>query len=476
MSAEGRVARNSGWLVLQPLILNAVSIFAMGYITRTLGTADYGRFTLAFALVAMFMPISNMGLRSVTVRDIAAARETTRSHLAKMLGTRGLLALTSVAGLMATTWALGYDRLTIHIALIASLTIVAQALSSTLQDGFQAHERMSLVAYSQFVGGGLLTLLSCVVLFLGFGVVALTTTYLVGSVITLVAAIVLMRPISKLGVEFDFAYARHKLLQAAPFFVPNIIAAVGGKIGTVLLGEFATETAVGFFGAASSLTDRLIVIADGICTAIYPALTLLYATSKDDAAKLFTRFYEYLVILALPIGVGTSILAKPIITLICGSDFEGAGPVLIVSVWGLAATFVTSIQFWSLGAMHQERVGARVAIISTVVCVLCNIVFIPLWAEVGTALASLVSTVVSFFLVRRAIKTFLVPHLMEVKRFLRVCLASVLMAAAVYPLRNFPVLIAIGVGAVVYGACLILFGTVSREELNMVLAKVRRRS
>lgn len=476
MSAEGRVARNSGWLVLQPLILNAVSIFAMGYITRTLGTADYGRFTLAFALVAMFLPFTNMGLRSVTVRDIAADRATTRSHIAKMLTTRGVLAALAVAGMMVATWALGYDRLTIQLALIASLTLVAQALSSTLQDGFQAHERMSLVAYSQFVGGGLLTILSCLVLFMGFGVVALTATYLVGSLVTLLTAIVLMRPISKLGVELDVKYALQKLVQAAPFFLPNIIAAVGGKIGTVLLSKFATDTAVGYFGAASSLTDRLSVIADGICTAIYPTLTVLYATSKDDAAKLFTRFFEYLVILALPIGVGTSLLAKPIISLICGSDFAGAGPVLIVSVWGLAATFVTSIQFWSLGAMHHERVGARAAIISTVVCVLCNVVFIPLWAEVGTALASLVSTLVSFFLVRRAITTYLVPRLMELKRFLRVCLASALMAAAVYPLRSLPVLIAIGTGAVVYGACLVLFGAISREELNVALAKVLRRS
>lgn len=475
MSAEGRVARNTGWLVIQPLLLNAVSVFAMGYITRTLGTEDYGKFTLAFVFAAMFAPFSNMGLRSVTVRDIAEDKSATTTHMAKMLVTRTALSFAAAAALGVATLFLGYDSLTVKLSMIAAITLIVQAVSSTFHDAFQAHERMSFVAYSQFVGGSALTLLSCLVLFLGFGVVALTVTYVVGGLITLAVAIYLMRRVAPLELSFDFGYARQKLVQAAPFFVPNIIAVVGGKIGTVLLSKFATETSVGFFGAATSLTDRLAVISDGVCTAIYPTLTVLYATSRLDAANLFKRFFGYLVILALPIGVGTSLLARPIMTLVCGSAFEGAGPVLIVSVWGLAASFVTSIQFWALGAMHLERIGARVAILSTVVCVVCNVIFIPLWAEVGTALASLVSTLFSFFIVRRTITRELSSELMELRRFLRVVLASLLMAGVVYLLRHTPVLLPIVAGAVVYGFSLIVFGGISREELDVALNKILRR-
>lgn len=475
MSAEGRVARNSVWLVFQPLVLNAVSIFAMGYITRTLGAADYGRFTLAFALVQMFTPFSNMGLRSVMVRDIAADRDATESHLARMLGTRSLLALGAVAAMFVATWALGYDSLTIKIAAIASITLVTQSLSTTLQDAFQAHEKMAPVAYSQFVGGGCLTILSCLVLFAGYGVVELTFTYVVGGLITLTVGTWLMRAIARVRIRLDFDFVRKKLLQAAPFFVPNIIAAVGGKIGTVLLSKFAPQASLGYFGAAGSLTDRLVVIGDGICTAIYPTLTVLYQKSQEDAAKLFKRFFEYLVMLALPIAVGTTLLARPIISLVCGKAFEGAAPVLIVSVWGLATTFVTSIQFWTLGALHKERIGARIAIMSTVVCVVCNVVFIPLWAEVGTALASLVSTVLSFILIRRAITTYLLPELIGWKRLSRIVVSVVLMGAAVYPLRHLPVLIAIAAGAATYAGSLIVFGAVSREELRFAVNKILRR-
>lgn len=475
MSAEGKVVRNSVWLVVQPLLLNAVSIFAMGYITRKLGAADYGRFTLAFVFVAMFAPFSNMGLRAVTVRDIAADKSTTNFHLAQMLGTRALLSVLVVGVMVTATWLMGYDRVTIQLTFIASLTLVAQALSSTIQDTFQAHERMSHVAYSQFIGGTTLTILSCLVLFVGFGVSALTVTYVLGAIVTLVVAVVLVRPIADVKLALDVRYALRKLRQAAPFFVPNLIASVGGKVGAVLLSKFATESAVGYFGAANSLTDRLVVIVDGVCTAIYPTLTVLYATSKEEAGRLFQRFFEYLLILALPIGVGTTILARPIIKLVCGEAFEGAAPVLIVLVWGLAASFVTAIQVWALAAMHHERIAARVGIISTVVCVIGNVVFIPLWAEVGTALASLVSTLVSFVLVQGPVRKLLVPALIPWNRLGRVCLACFAMGAIVYLLRATPVLLAIGAGAVVYGIALVLLGTITRAELNQGWAKIMRR-
>lgn len=475
MSTEGRVARNTVWLVFQPLLLNAISIFAMAYITRTLGTADYGRFTLVFALAAMFAPLSNMGLRAVTVREIAANKEQTSVSVSKMLGTRGVLACLTAVAMTITVWALGYDTLTMKLAVIASGTLIVQALSSTLQDAFQAHERSSLVAYSQFVGGFILTLLSCLVLYLGFGVLALASVYVVGGAITLFIASRSMRKMVTYRIEFDRKVAIQTIIQAAPFFVPTIIAVVSSRFGTLLLSKFANETAVGLFGAAYALTDRLGVISDGVGTAIYPALSALYPKSKEDAAKLFRTFFEYVVILALPMAVGVTLLARPIITLVCGDEFMAAAPVLTVLVWGVAANFATAMLFWALEAIRLERPRARVSVISAVVCLVCNAIFIPLWAEVGTAFASLVATAVNFVLARKLIADNLASELMTYGRLARVSAACIAMGAVVYFIRDLPVILPILAGAVVYGLALLAFGAVSYDELSKTVRQFAQR-
>ncbi len=79
MESSVRVAKNSLWLIAQPVLLNLLSLLAVPYITRMLGEEDYGRFTLGFALIAMFSPLVNMGLRAITVRDLVVARENCRA-------------------------------------------------------------------------------------------------------------------------------------------------------------------------------------------------------------------------------------------------------------------------------------------------------------------------------------------------------------------------------------------------------------
>ena len=52
MSAERTVAKNTAWLVLQPLLMNVLSLAATAYITRGLGATEFGRFNLGLGFVA----------------------------------------------------------------------------------------------------------------------------------------------------------------------------------------------------------------------------------------------------------------------------------------------------------------------------------------------------------------------------------------------------------------------------------------
>ena len=81
------VVKNSLWLSIQPLKLNVISIFAIGYIARVLGQEEYGRFLFAFTFVSMFSPISNFGSRAITVRSIGESRESAAPLLGKFFST-----------------------------------------------------------------------------------------------------------------------------------------------------------------------------------------------------------------------------------------------------------------------------------------------------------------------------------------------------------------------------------------------------
>ena len=211
---------------------------------------------------------------------------------------------------------------------------------------------------------------------------------------------------------------------------------------TILVDYLLTKT--------TDLIDRLLVFPDGICTAIFPTLAILHKNSPDEAAQLFRRYFEYLFMTGLPIAVGTTILAEPIVVLLFGRQYLSAIPVLVILSWGLFLTFLASLQFWTLGAIHEEKKGARIALIVTPLGVLFNLALIPYFHERGIAWANLAATLVSLVLLRHHIRRKFVRPIVSWSRLVRLVGASALMGLLVLPARKLNIAVPLAVGAVSY--------------------------
>jgi O-antigen/teichoic acid export membrane protein len=140
MSAERTVARNTIWLTLQPLAMNVLSLGATMYLTRRLGAAEWGRFNLCLAFVAMLAPLANLGLRTLANRHAAQHRESAREFLGQVLVLRVLFALLTALILIAAAPLMipgGGARAAVAVM---AFGLVVTSVSQTLLDGFQAFE------------------------------------------------------------------------------------------------------------------------------------------------------------------------------------------------------------------------------------------------------------------------------------------------------------------------------------------------
>lgn len=476
MSSTRTVAKNSLWLVLQPLLLNFISIAATAYIARTLGKVDYGKFIFAFSFVAMFMPLVNMGLRAITVREVAKDRSCAAEYTKKMLASRLGLSIVVVILIVLSINMMGVEARTKIIVYLASLTIISTSIWTTLIDVFQAFEKMSYVAYSQFYGGFILTVLSVLVLFMGFGLSGLTLAYVLGNIITMgVAWLYISKLIGRPTFEFDWQFIKNNLAKGAPFFYPSIVALAGMKIGIILLSIFSGDASVGVFGAANNLVEKLIIIPDGICTAMFPTLIILYQQSPQKAAHLFRKYFEYLLIIALPIAVGTTMLAKPIILLIYGPNYIAAVPVLQILVWWLFFQFLLSMQGSTLGAIHQERKAALVSFVVAPIYIVLNLLLIPMFQERGTAWANLVSAIFSFMLLSYYIKVHFVQDIIPVHRIMRIVGAVFMMGLSIYWFIDEIIIFPLVIGFLSYITVVVVFGVVSWRELQQLKSILMKR-
>ncbi len=472
---EQRVVKNSFWLIAQPLILNFISIFVVGYIARTLGQADYGKFVFAFAFVSLFNPLANFGLRAITVREIAEEKNAAGTFAGKMAVFRFFLALLAISAVFISINLMGYPQMTKTVVYIASLTILFRTTSTTFQDVFQAHEKMQYVAYTRIISGLTLTALSVIVLYIGFGLIELTMVYVFGSLLALIlATLFLLKRFTIPKLRIDLSFFKQNLYKGLPFFSPSLVTLIGTKIGIIFLSKMTGDASVGVYGAANNLVEKLVIVPDGICTAAFPTIAALYKNSRDAAASLFHRAFLSLFLLGLPIAIGTSILARRIVTLIYGDTYTASIFVLQILVWWLFFRFLTSIQGVTLGAIHKEKKNAKIRIITASCGVVLSLLLIPRLKELGLAISMLLMTISYFFLLFVYIKRYLVTSLIKKDVFFKAVAINGIMGVLVFLLKDHNLFLVIPGAALFYLSVLLKLKIVKKSDLLNIKAALMR--
>jgi len=163
-----------------------------------------------------------------------------------------------------------------------------------------------------------------------------------------------------------------------------------------MLSLFRSEEEVGLYGAAAAITAALMLLPLAYRTAVFPPMSRLYATSRPAMQTLFDRSFKYLIILALPMAVGTILLADPFITLVYEGGFAPSAAVLRVLMLPTVIIFANVLNARLLVVSNNQWVIARSLMVSLVVNVLLNLILVPICGVMGVSYARLVSTMVIF--------------------------------------------------------------------------------
>jgi len=473
MSQVARIAKNSILLVTQQLLLNIISIFAVGYIARSIGKVDYGKFIFAFNFAALFIPFTSLGLAAVATREITENIDKVNSILGKLLIFRIIAFLIVYFILVLVVNVMGYPVETKTLVYLAGLTLGIWAIINTCFSVFQAFERAEYVAFTMFILGSILTILSLLLVWLGFGLFGVTVAYVIGQATGLLPVFFCLKKLKvRPKFSFDLTYYLSLLKRARNFFLPDMATTVGKKSGIVILSKFAGDLHVGLYGAAFNLVEKVLVIPDSICTSLFPVFIKSYRNSLDDLISIYKKFFKYFLILSLPIATVVSFISDRIIKLIYGVQFASAGPLLVLLSWWLFFSFLDYIQLYALSAIHREKKAARSSYISNMIYIIVAFVLIGLYKSMGAVisitLASALSFTLNFYNVSRQFK----KNFLDYRSLRKIVFANVVLVIVLLFSREISVLIVILFVPAFYLLILSLLGLMKIGEMKDILAKI----
>lgn len=455
MKTEKRVIRNSLLMFGQNVVVYGLTLFVAGVMARRLGQEHFGIFNYSFVFADIFFVFATLGLRSVTVREVAQSKGSIQNYIEMAFTLRFLLGLIAWLILVGVAWIMHRDSLVFICLAIASVSVVLNSVSTFMRDVFQGMERMEVEASTQiairfFTLIGVITAFHC-----GGGLLSVVAIYTAGSIVGVAIPFAALR---RAGIPLRFRLSlpdtKKELRKGLPFAVNSWIGLFRSKVNPILLGQMGTQAMVGVFTAGKTLLYPMYVIPDSISTALYPTIAREWRNPSAKVELLLQRLYFYITLLGLPIGIGGFICAEQVIGLIFGPGYPEAARVFKILVLIMPLEFLTLPATYALGAIHQQRKVVITTVSAAIVNVLLNILLIPAYGAIGSAFAGVAVSVLYFamsqYFLSRHFHTF-----GDSPRYFRLILATVLMAAVVYPLRNSNPAISILSGMAVY-ACLVL--------------------
>lgn len=262
-----------------------------------------------------------------------------------------------------------------------------------------------------------------------------------------------------------------------------------GQLQDVLsLSEEAAATLYGQYTLSSNLYNLLPAFLPAVAISLIPAISVA-ATRKDhqEVNRVVSASFRLIAVLAIPAGVGLSVMAGPILQLLYPAKPEAAAAATYhLQILGVASIFVCLMLLTNsiMQAHNKARWPIYTMLLGGVIKVAVNYILVGdpdiniKGAPVGTLVCYLLIAVMNLVLVYRLLEKK--PNYLAY--FLKPAAASAVMGAgcwAVYGLasrfvgegylaRALATMAAIGVAVVIYLVLVIALRIITREDLKMV--------
>lgn len=414
MSTARKIAKNTTVLYIAQIITYILGFFITVYTIRYLSVNSYGILSTALALTGIFTVFSDLGLSTLTVREVARNKSLTQKYVGNTTVMKLILSLSTFILTIATVYIIGYSSTTVTVIYILTASYIFNAFSSIFYSIFQSYQQMEYQSVATILNSVVMFIGTFLAIFLGLDVIAFASVYLIANGINFIYVLVTYafkyhRP----NIEVDLSFWKPTIIEALPLSITSILGVLIFRVDTVMLSIVKGAVAVGFYNAAYRLMEALIFLPQVYTTSIFPVFSTLYVSSKKPLKNAYLKSFKYLTILSLPIAVGTTLLAEPIILFLFKSTYTPSILALQIVVWVLPFIFVNYIQGSLLTAMNRQITLLKITAAALGLNVGMNLILIPIYSYLGAAFATLIteifSVALSFYVISKLVASVNVP-------------------------------------------------------------------
>ena len=402
MSKARKIAKNTLFLLVSQIISYILAFFYMIYIARYLGADGFGTLSFAIAFTGIFSILADLGLNTLTVREIARDKSLTGKYFSNVVLMKTFLAVLTF-GLMAVIInLLGYPQEVINVVYFVALYSILTTFYGIFNSIFQAYEEIEYQSIGQVISNVLMFTGVLIGIYYAFNVLGFAFIFFISSVISLIYIfLVYIWKFPHYKMQINWSFWKSTIKEALPFGLTGISGMVYTYIDSVMLSLFQGNEVVGWYNAAYRLILALLYIPITINITLFPSMSQFHISSKDSLNLITEKYFKLMVITGIPLGAAVTILADNLIILIFGYGYLQSIVALQILIWTTVFTFIGAAFIRLLEATNRQLIMTKVSAICVVVNIVLNLILIPSFSYVGASIATVVTEII---LVGSAIK------------------------------------------------------------------------
>jgi PST family polysaccharide transporter len=393
---------NAVWLSADNLISILSGLLVGVWVARYLGPEQLGTLSYAVAFVAIVLPFAQLGLKDIVIRSIVQS-PTGKNEI---LGTNLVLQLlASIATILFTILIARVmnagDFLTISLIAIIALGLLFQPFSNTTEYWFRSQVQAKYLVWSKNAVLIAISLLKVGLILSEASLTAFAWVTLFEAIFLSISLVVMYRWTGERIVElrFGFERARELLKDSWPLLFSSLAIIIYMKIDQIMLGQMAGKRELGYYSAAVRLSELWYFIPAALASSVFPSI--IRSRRQKDLQIYQNRlqlFYDAMVGSSYLIVIPLVLLAKPLVLLLFGAEYDQSWPILMIHAWAFIFVAIGVARSRWLVAENMVHFYLIATVLGAVVNVAINYLLIPSYAGLGAAWATVAAYCVSGYL------------------------------------------------------------------------------
>ena len=459
--AGGRALRNFSLQLGGELIGQVIAFVAALYLARALDPHGFGVWVFASSVLLYFTIVIDGGTDVWGMREVAARPRRLVRLVRAIIASRLLLGAAAIGAVVIFAQFVDRDD---SRALVVGLPILVAFMFNTSW----AHRGLETGMTGLSVVLQRITWLVLALLLIKTPADAHFATFWQGvSEATGVAALFLLliprmrkqagsAPKISLGTVFAHSW---------PLAVSRSMRALTATFAIVVLNLTNSNAEVGEYGAALRVGTILVLVSTVFSNAAFPGLAR--ACRGRDQAAVIAAAMRLLATVIAPIAVGGAILAGPLIKILFPPEFADAAAMLAILMLAYTAMAISDLLRRILTARRHQQLDLKLTAVGTMISVIATLWLAADFGGVGAAIAMVIGELAICLLALWGVART-GPAVAILTESFRPMAGALLMGAVVWLASGLPLLVRIGIGALIYIAWLKLILAHLAEDLARI--------